>query len=81
MEMGAWGHSESASSIWSYLTLTICLILMYLQVKICKLLCLYIAFLRFLNTNCPFTFCVFQTKLNKVVKIFVDYQNESEMYK
>ena len=26
-------------------------------------------------------FCVFQTKLNKAVNIFVDYQNGSEMYK
>ena len=34
-----------------------------------------------LKTNCPFTFYVFQTKLNKEVKIFVDYQNRSEMYK
>ena len=34
-----------------------------------------------LKTNCPFTFCVFQSKLNEAVKIFVEYQDGSEMYK
>ena len=57
-ELGAWGAfwvsqmgSGAFNGIQSYLRLRICLILMYLQVKICKLLCLYIVFLRF-----PFTY-------------------------
>ena len=28
-----------------------------------------------------FLFCIFQTKLNKAVNIFLNYQNGSEMYK
>ena len=75
-EVGAWGAlsppdgvwpptgSPVFNNIWSYLWLRICLILMYLQVNICKLLCLYIAFLRFPFTNLPWNWSWLQIRNN-----------------
>ena len=75
-EVGAWGAlsppdgvwpptgSPALNNIWSYLWLRICLILMYLQVKICKSLCLYIVFLRFSFTNLPWNQSWFQICCN-----------------
>ena len=56
MELGAWEafwvpQIGAANDIWSYVRLRICLILMYLLVKICKSLCFYIVFLRFPFNN------------------------------
>ena len=69
MELVAWEafwipQIGAANSIWSYVRLRICLILMHLLVKICKSLCFYIVFLRFPFTNLPRNRSLLQIRSN-----------------
>ena len=71
MELEAWEafwvpQIGAANGIWSYvrLLLCLCLILMYLLVKICKSLCFYIVFLRFPFTNLPRNRSLLQIRSN-----------------